>query len=125
MQSAIVPLIEPGASTAMALSSIQLQDIKMQNKLFVRNISYKTTEAELEKLFSQYGTVTSTRLATDRETGRPRGFGFVEMNTESEAQDAITGLNNTGFEGRTLFVAFSESQGKQRDTAYGSTRRSF
>ena len=80
----------------------------MQNKLFVRNLSFNTADAELEALFSQYGPVVSSRMAVDRETGRGRGFGFVEMGTQQAAQDAIRGLDNVEFGGRVIHVAVSE-----------------
>jgi len=67
-------------------------------------MSFDTSESDLEAAFATYGTVSTARVATDRETGRARGFGFVEMNNESEAQAAIAGLNGTDLQGRTLTV---------------------
>ena len=69
----------------------------MTTKLYVGNLSYETTEEELQELFAQAGGVASVALPTDRETGRPRGFGFVEMSSEDEARKAIT-----MFDGQTL-----------------------
>jgi cold-inducible RNA-binding protein len=69
----------------------------MATKLYVGNLSYDTTEEELQELFAQAGSVVSVALPTDRETGRPRGFGFVEMSTEEEARKAIS-----MFDGQTL-----------------------
>jgi RNA recognition motif-containing protein len=72
--------------------------------IFVGNLNWTTTEIELKQLFSAYGTVDSVRIATDRETGRPRGFGFVEMPDASEAHAAIEALNGTSLAGRPLTV---------------------
>jgi cold-inducible RNA-binding protein len=69
----------------------------MTTKLYVGNLSYETTEQELQELFAQAGGVASVALPTDRDTGRPRGFGFVEMSSEDEARKAIT-----MFDGQTL-----------------------
>ena len=70
--------------------------------LYVGNLSFSTTTTELEQLFAQYGTVTKSQVITDRETGRSRGFGFVEMSDGAEA--AIEALNDTEFQGRRLTV---------------------
>lgn len=75
-----------------------------QSKLYVGNMSYNTTQAELEEAFGAYGEVRSVNIVMDRDTGRPRGFGFVEMGTDAEAQAAIEGLNGQDFGGRTLTV---------------------
>jgi len=72
--------------------------------IFVGNLNWSTTEAELEQLFYAYGTVERVQIATDRETGRPRGFGFVEMPDSTQAQAAIEGLNGTSLGGRALTV---------------------
>jgi RNA recognition motif-containing protein len=72
--------------------------------IFVGNLNWSTTEDELQHLFYGYGTVDSVRIATDRETGRSRGFGFVEMPDDVEAQAAIEGLNGTSLGGRALTV---------------------
>lgn len=63
----------------------------MAQKLYVGNLPFKATESEVEELFGQYGKVLSVKLITDRETGRPRGFGFVEMEDASEAMSALDG----------------------------------
>ncbi len=76
----------------------------MTTKLYVGNLSYDTTEEELQELFSQAGSVTSVALPTDRETGRPRGFGFVEMASEEEARKAITMFNGQTLRDRQLKV---------------------
>lgn len=76
----------------------------MANKLYVGNLSYDTTEEELRALFSTYGTINSLNVITDRDTGRPKGFGFVEMGSEKEARAAINGLNATEVGGRQIKV---------------------
>ncbi len=76
----------------------------MGKKLYVGGLSYGTSEASLENLFSQAGLVDSVRIITDRETGRGKGFGFVEMSTDNEALQAINLFNGTEFEGRTITV---------------------
>lgn len=73
-------------------------------KIYVGNLSYDATEAELQELFGQYGDVVSVALITDRETGRPRGFGFVEMADDSSAREAIEKLNGQEIGGRSLTV---------------------
>jgi len=72
--------------------------------IYVGNLSYDTTESDLEAAFAAYGTVSAARIATDRDTGRARGFGFVEMPNQQEAEAAIRGLNGSQLQGRTLTV---------------------
>jgi RNA recognition motif-containing protein len=76
----------------------------MAAKLFVGNLSYQATEEDLRELFQQAGTVESVRIITDQFTGRPRGFGFVEMSTKEEAERAIDQLNGRLFRDRNLVV---------------------
>jgi RNA recognition motif-containing protein len=76
----------------------------MAKKLYVGNLSYKTSEETLKNHFAQFGTVESVKIISDRETGNSKGFGFVEMSTEEEAQAAISGANQQEFEGRKLKV---------------------
>ena len=76
----------------------------MGRKLFVGNLSFDTTSSDLEALFSEVGTCGSATVITDRETGRSRGFGFVEMSTGDEAQKAIAALNGREVQGRQLNV---------------------
>src|ERR1700691_3919155 len=76
----------------------------MSNKLFVGNLSFNTTENDLNDAFAAHGTVTETNLMMDRMSGRPRGFGFVTMSTAEEAQKAIAALNGAQLDGRALTV---------------------
>ena len=80
-------------------------------RIFVANLAWTTTEDELERLFEPYGIVNRTQIVTDRETGRSRGFGFVEMPDDTEAQAAIDELNGTSLGGRTLTV----NEARQRE----------
>lgn len=73
-------------------------------KLFVGNLSFQTTQEDVLNAFSQYGAVESVNLITDRMTGQPRGFGFVEMSDRTEAQNAINALNGAELNGRALNV---------------------
>jgi cold-inducible RNA-binding protein len=72
--------------------------------IYVGNLPYETGETDLQNIFSPYGSVTRARIVTDRETGRSRGFGFVEMASDDEARAAIEALNGTQMGGRTLVV---------------------
>jgi RNA recognition motif-containing protein len=72
--------------------------------IFVAKLNYATSSAELQNAFEQYGEVSSAKVVTDRDTGRSKGFGFVEMPNDSEAKAAINGLNNTELKGRTIVV---------------------
>ena len=76
----------------------------MATKLFVGGISFSTTEDTMRTEFEKAGTVASVKIIMDRETGRSKGFGFVEMSTETEAQKAVEMFNNTEFDGRNIKV---------------------
>ncbi len=76
----------------------------MGKRLYVGNLSYQMTSSELQSLFAEYGTVTSAQVIEDRETGRSKGFAFVEMASDQEAQAAINGLNGQQNQGRPLTV---------------------
>jgi RNA recognition motif-containing protein len=73
-------------------------------KLYVGNLTYQVDSTQLEQLFSQYGTVQSAQVIMDRETGRSKGFGFVEMDSDAQAQAAIDGLHDQEHDGRRLTV---------------------
>ncbi len=76
----------------------------MSSKLYVGNLSFSTTDQDLEEVFAELGTVESTNIITDRDTGRSRGFGFVEMSSPEEAQNAIAELDGKEVDGRNLKV---------------------
>ena len=76
----------------------------MGKKLYVGNLTYQVDSSQLEQLFSQFGTVQSAQVIQDRDTGRSKGFGFVEMDSEAEAQAAIDGLHDREHDGRRLTV---------------------
>jgi cold-inducible RNA-binding protein len=88
----------------------------MAKKLYVGNLSYSTTEANLSEFFAQAGEVASVNLITDRVTGRSRGFAFVEMAEESAAQQAIAELNGKELDGRALKVAEARPRRDRRDS---------
>ncbi len=83
----------------------------MAQKLFVGSLDYGVTDQQLSDLFSEYGTVQSAKVITDRETNRSRGFGFVEFSTDEEAKAAIEALNGQEHQGRTLVV--NEARAKE------------
>jgi RNA recognition motif-containing protein len=76
----------------------------MGRKLYVGNLAYGISDSDLSRIFEPHGTVQSAQVIMDRDTGRSKGFGFIEMGTDAEAQAAITALNGTEVEGRTLTV---------------------
>jgi len=84
----------------------------MSSKLYVGNLSHETTETQLQTLFSEAGEVTSAKIITDRQTGQPRGFGFVEMETKLEGETAISMLNGRDLDGRPLTVNEAKPQQK-------------
>jgi RNA recognition motif-containing protein len=76
----------------------------MGNKLYVGNLAYSIRDEDLQQAFAQFGTVSSAKVMMDRDTGRSKGFGFVEMGTDAEAQSAISGMNGQALDGRALVV---------------------
>ena len=97
----------------------------MESKLYVGNLPYSTTDADLQSLFSQAGTVTSASVVKDRDSGRSKGFGFVEMSTSDEAQAAISQFDGKDFQGRTLKVniARPREEGTRGGGGRGGGRR--
>ena len=93
----------------------------MGNKLYVGNLSYEVDSSSLESLFAAHGTVKSAQIISDRDTGRSKGFGFVEMSSESEAQAAISALNGVEQDGRALTV--NEAKPKENRSGGGGGSR--
>src|ERR1017187_7321578 len=96
----------------------------MSNKLFVGNLSFDTTENDLQDAFAAHGTVVETNLMMDRTTGRPRGFGFITMNSPEEAQKAIEALNGSQLGGRALTVNIAKPR-EERPAGGGGGRREY
>ena len=94
----------------------------MSQKLYVGNLSFQTTESDLESLFAQAGEIESVRIITDRDTGRSRGFGFVEM-SEENATKAISQFNGTQLDGRELTVNEAKPQVKRERSGGGGYGR--
>ena len=94
----------------------------MSNKLFVGNLSFDTTENDLNDAFAAYGTVSETNLMMDRMTNRPRGFGFVTMSSADEAQKAIEGMHGKELGGRALTVNIAKPR-EERPAGGGGGRR--
>ena len=90
----------------------------MARKLYVGNLSYNTSDSDLQRLFEEFGTVDSAQVISDRETGRSKGFGFVEMSSDQEAQAAISGLNGREVDERALTV----NEAKPREDRGGGGR---
>ncbi len=94
----------------------------MSKKLYIGNLGYDVDNRDLQQKFATYGTVVSAQVITDRETGRSKGFGFVEMDSDQEAQAAITALAGKSLWGRSLIV--NEARPKEdRSSGFGSSRR--
>ena len=91
------------------------------NKLFVGNLSFNTTENDLQDTFAAHGTVLEANLMMDRESGRPRGFGFVTMSTPEEAQAAIDALNGKDMDGRALTVNIARPREERSGGGRGSS----
>lgn len=108
---------------------IDKKEIRMSKKIFVGNLPHSTSNDQLKEVFEDFGSVSSASVITDRETGRSRGFGFVEMDSDDEAQSAIDGLNGTELEGRPLTVneakPRAEGGGNRGGGFRGGPRRDF
>ena len=109
------------------MESAGLSDSKyhMSNKLFVGNLSFNTTENSLNDAFAAFGTVTETNMMMDRETGRPRGFGFITMSSAEEAQKAIEGMNGKDMDGRALTVNVAKPREERAPGGGGGGRREY
>jgi len=97
----------------------------MSNKLFVGNLSFNTTENDLQDAFAAHGTVMETNLMMDRATGRPRGFGFITMSTPEEAQKAIEAMNGKAMDGRPLTVNVAKPREERPSGGGGGGRREY
>ncbi len=97
----------------------------MEKKVYVGNISFKATEEDLRDLFSKSGEVESVKIINDPQTGRPRGFGFVEMANEEDAQKAIDALNGSVFMDRTLSVAEAKPQKPRERRGFDDERSGY
>lgn len=91
----------------------------MTKRLYVGNLPYSTTESDIRDLFSQSGEITGVTLITDRETGRSKGFGFVEMSSEAEAEDAIRRFNGYSMNNRSLTVNVARPRDQQERSGSG------
>lgn len=97
----------------------------METKLYVGNLSYNTNEADLQALFEQAGTVKSAQIIKDRDSGRSKGFGFVEMGTQEEAEKAISMFNGKDVEGRALTVNIARPREERGGPGGDDRRRSY
>jgi len=97
----------------------------MSTKLYVGGLPYSVTEQQLNELFAQQGTVSSAKVITDKFTGQSRVFGFVEMSTTEEAQKAISTLNGTQLDGRSLTVNEAKPQEKRTGGGFGGDRNRY
>lgn len=95
----------------------------MGNKLYVGNLAYSVRDESLQEAFGQFGTVTSAKVMMDRDTGRSKGFGFVEMGSDAEAQSAINGMNGQALEGRAIVVNEARPR-EERPGGFGGGGRS-
>jgi RNA recognition motif-containing protein len=95
----------------------------MGKKLYVGNLSYSTTDMSLEQAFAQCGTVESARVITDRDSGRSKGFGFVEMSSDQEAQNAIATLSGREVDGRALNVSEAKPMAPREGGGFGRASR--
>jgi cold-inducible RNA-binding protein len=95
---------------------------KMNKKLYVGGLAYTVTDSQLQQLFASHGTVESAKVIMDRDTDRSRGYGFVEMSTQEEAEKAIAALNGTQHEGRSITVNISKPR-EDRPTGGGGGYR--
>jgi cold-inducible RNA-binding protein len=119
------------STPALILGIVQVQlffshvfgGFQLGTKLYVGNLSHNITKKELEQMFAAHGTVTSAQVITDRETGRSKGFGFVEMGSDRQAQAAIAALNDKSVDGRNLKVNEARPQEGRSSGGFGGGRR--
>ena len=94
----------------------------MGKKLYIGNLPFSASEQGLSETFAQCGTVESVKIITDRDTGRSKGFGFIEMSTDEEAQEAIKKFDGTEFEGRALKVNEAKPMAPRQNRGGGGNR---
>lgn len=94
----------------------------MSQKIYVGNLSFTVSNQDLQSKFEQYGSVTSAKIITDRDTGRSKGFGFVEMSESSEASEAINALNGSEWGGRNMNVSEAKPQEPRTGGGFGGGR---
>lgn len=97
----------------------------MSKKLYVGSLSYQATSSQLEELFSQLGPIVSATVITDKYSGQGKGFGFVEYESEEDARKAVSTLNGTQFQGRTLVVNEARPQEPRSGGGFGGNRGGF
>jgi len=111
------------AATTIRLQTRLLKGPTVGNKLYVGNLAYSVRDDNLQQHFAEFGSVTSAKVMMDRDSGRSKGFGFVEMGSDAEAQAAINGLNGQSMDGRALVV--NEARPKEeRPGGFGGGNRS-
>lgn len=88
--------------------------------IYVSNLNFSTTSESLQELFAEYGEIDSAKIITDRETGRSRGFGFVEIANDADGQKAIDELNNSDFEGKSISVNIARPRTERSNTGYNN-----
>src|SRR5947209_2871540 len=97
----------------------------MGKKLFVGNLPFSADQSSLEHIFAQAGTVSSAKVIMDRDSGRSKGFGFVEMSTELEASDAILKFSGADFEGRAMTVSEAKPMAPRENRGFGDSRNRY
>jgi RNA recognition motif-containing protein len=120
LSATLAKLREPGGRKYLPTYTVFFHEYSVVTKLYVGNLPFTATDEGVRALFSQHGTVEKVSLINDRETGRPRGFGFVEM-SNADASRAMQALNGADFEGRPLRV--NEAQDKERSGGGGGGNR--
>jgi RNA recognition motif-containing protein len=123
-----VMILDPKFGNSLKIQLVRTVKHHMSNKLFVGNLSFNTTENDLQDAFAAHGTVIETNLMMDRATGRPRGFGFVTMSTNEEAEKAVNELNGKSLDGRPLTVNVArprEDRGPSGGGGGGGGRRQY
>lgn len=94
----------------------------MSQKIYVGNLGFSVTNEELQAKFEQYGNVSSAKIITDRDTGRSKGFGFVEMSNSQEASSAISSLNGSDFQGRSMTVNEAKPMAPRENNRFQKSR---